>query len=102
MDTGRLDVLEEVDHALSLQSLQLGMDANKGSCTTYTITWRMCVCVCVCVCVYVCVCVCVCLCVCVCMCVCVCVFVCVCVCVPVCVILQNYKVEYQDVQMIVM
>ena len=42
--TGRLDVLEEVDHTLSLQTLQLGVDGDEGSRATHTITeWCVCV-----------------------------------------------------------
>ena len=54
--TGRLDVLEEVDHTLSLQTLQLGVDGDEGSRATHTITeWCVCVCVvCYIVCVSIC------------------------------------------------
>ena len=38
VDTSRLDVLEEVDHSLHLQTLQLGMDADEGAGATHSIT----------------------------------------------------------------
>ncbi len=38
LHTRGLDELEEVDHSLCLQSLQLGMDADEGTCAAHAIT----------------------------------------------------------------
>ena len=38
LDTSRLDSLEEVYHTLCLESLQLRVDADEGSCPPYSIT----------------------------------------------------------------
>ena len=47
LDTSRFDGLEEVNHSLSFQSLQLGMDTDECPSTTNTITTCEVVCVCV-------------------------------------------------------
>ena len=38
VDASGLDVLEDVNHSLCLQALQLGMDTDEGTSATHTIT----------------------------------------------------------------
>ena len=45
LDTSRLGSLEEVNHTLCLESLQLGVDADEGPCSPHSITKCSC-CVC--------------------------------------------------------